>query len=168
MLASVWMPFKEMPASLVFSGKMNKIRRVEEEGLKDLQHNEVLYISAHCDKLVDYISDGEDNTLKVSDLCDRLIEAVLRKTHLCIKLWLCYAGCGMECKKGFGYDFWKAMHDHGFHNLTVFAYTELTVDPLDDGHKYCYDFSSGKRLGQAKGFRVGIRGDGKFIQAGQS
>jgi hypothetical protein len=61
---------------------------------------------------------------------------------------------------------------YGYHNLTVFAYTEATLDPIFDKHKTCYSIDAqghpDQCLGRAKEFRVGIRPTGEFIPRGAS
>jgi len=171
----VWTPFSGVNVSGLELAR-NKIQEIED--LSQLGHLDVLYVFAHHDRFLPYIGDSNGHKLNVYELCDALGEAGLRRTHRCIKLWVCYGGVGMQQGQGFGWEFWYTMKNiYQFINLTVFAYTEITVDPIMDGHKYCFgildpDAAPENRYYQlpdtAKAYRVGIRPNGAFIPAGQS
>ena len=167
----VWTPFNTLNTSAISLPDPSKIQGIKDLG--KLKDTDVLYVFAHHGKFLPHIGDSDGNKLNVYELADALIEAGLRKTHECIKLWVCFAGFGMQHKQGFAYDFWYTMHNmYGFHNLTVFAYTEITVDPIIDKHKSCYAINAEQNYvkleGTAKNYRVGMRANGAFIGLGQS
>lgn len=170
MAAYIWTPFPSMNVgAMTLLGKINAVH-----DLSTLNVDDVLYISAHHNKFLPHIGDNEGNKLNVYELCDVLKDGGLKAGHQCIKLWLCYAGYGMQARQGFGYQFWYTMNTiYGYNNLTVFAYTELTVDPIYDKHKMCYNLTQRPGegpvmtpLGRAKNYRVGMRHNGTFIPLG--
>jgi hypothetical protein len=167
----VWTPFDSRNAGITASNLTlrGKIDRIHD--LSSMSNDDVLYISAHHNKFLPHISDGESK-MGVYELCDRLVDSGLKKPHKFIKLWICYGGYGLQQRQGFAYQFWYTMNKiYGFNNLTVFAYTEITVDPIFEKHKTCLAMVNGNYAGlpgTAKNYRVGIRANGDFIPPGQS
>lgn len=170
-----WTPFESKQAWLMASNleRTNKIEVVED--LKSLKFDDVLYISAHGGKGMETIGfeeiepfskkavPGSKVILSPEELATKLENEGLKKNHFTIKLWVCYGGCGAEEQKGFAYKFWEAMHQKGYNDLNVIAYTEMTVDPTNSTSKTCIDELKKPLPGTAKDYRVAILGSGDFV-----
>ena len=102
--------------------KFNELDKVPE--------GEPLFINGHGYVMMPYIGGTKAQRLDFAALGQRLIDDGLKKTHRKIVIWACYCGDGAKQKVGFAYWFWHWMHTHGFAVLTVYAYTEVTVDPM--------------------------------------
>jgi hypothetical protein len=96
--------------------------------LNDVPAHCPVYVIAHGDKGFESIgAQDRKTTMSAEELAQKL--SVLKKEHKVIKLFLCNVGLDLlKGNEGFGYKFWKAMHDRGYDKLWVVCYLGVTID----------------------------------------
>jgi hypothetical protein len=131
--------------------------------LSDVPAHVPVYVVAHGDKGADYIEDqSHSHQMSADQLAEKM--GALKKGHKVIKLFLCNVGIDLlSGQKGFGFNFWKAMHDKEYNNLWVVCYLGITVNA---GMKAYKGVQTDDKLVPASEKRIFIAPDGKIYQPG--